>query len=100
MSESFPHFYCEECGSPIWRRKDRIALWDINDDRRLRSEIDRILRDLPPCHCGGKYSLKGCPRCPKCERPFPVKQAFRERVLSPHVMLVTGAKMLVDNETE
>ena len=96
MSMAFPHFYCEDCGSPIVRHKDKAAVWYIEEEEELRTKIDEIIAELPPCHCGGRYTLDGCPRCPKCKYRFSDEKPFKERVYMPHIYLLTGAKMLVE----
>ncbi len=97
MSECFPHFYCEDCGSPIWREQDRRALWNDRSLERLKRDVAKIFESLPPCHCGGRYTLDAGPRCPHCREEFPEELPFKERVYSPYITLLTGAKMRTED---
>ncbi len=67
MSECFPHFYCAECGSPIHRVSDKLAIWDLEDEEIIARAMSRIVASLPACLCGGQYSLEARPRCPSCK---------------------------------
>ena len=98
MSECFPHFYCNECGSAIWRIRDQKRIWYLKKENDIKDTIKSILEDLPQCTCGGKFTLEARPICFHCGCKFAEKQTFNNRVFNPNIMLLTGASMMTEND--
>ena len=98
MSECFPHFYCENCGNPIWRMKDKLRIQELKDEIEIRKEINAILIELPKCICGGSFTLEAGSRCVHCGKEYVEEETLKNRIFNPYIMLLTGASMLIEDD--
>jgi transposase-like protein len=98
MSECFPHFYCEGCGEAIWRERDKVRIFTSHDEAELKYDMKEIVDNLPPCRCGGRYTIEAGPRCPDCRFDFADRsKSFSVRAYDPSIILLRGSRLYTEH---
>ncbi len=94
-----PFLHCDRCSNFVLRPEDAEEVWRIARGGdppldALRALYERLARDLPPCPCGGRFSLWANARCPHCGEEFPYAGGERReeiRFRESEILWVAGA---------
>jgi hypothetical protein len=59
----FHMLHCQQCGDALSVNQD-----DMGDTFQADEDGQNawVAKNVPPCSCGGRYTLKARGRCPKC----------------------------------
>lgn len=91
MSDSFPHFYCNQCSNAIHRDSDKHAIYYIRDKDMTMELVENIASTLPDCPCGGRFVPGANPKCPVCCTEFGRRGDVVKRLPNHHVIVISGA---------
>lgn len=97
MSDCFPHFYCNQCSNLVWRQKDQAIMWGSITDEEIDYALRIIRETLPPCSCGGEFTLETGAKCPKCLCDLGRNGTDQQKARDPYAVLITGAEMWTES---
>jgi hypothetical protein len=66
-----PFLYCDRCPNLVLRPEDADLAAALGGDHapspeQMKQLYEDLERRLPPCPCGGRFSLQAQPHCPHC----------------------------------
>jgi len=93
MSLLYPHFYCDSCSKVIFRRSDFDKLMVHDKTPWL---VEEIVKTLPPCRCGGSFTSKACPKCPKCKCELSCCNNELDCLSNLYLVVISGAKVFFE----
>jgi hypothetical protein len=95
------YLYCDTCSNFVLREEDRRELVPLlsqsteNDfDAKVGALYERLEKNLPPCECGGRFTLWSNVKCPNCYYEFPYNNGIRNlaaRYREPKLVWIQGA---------
>lgn len=81
------YLYCDTCSNFVLREEDRQELMSLlsrsanNNFEQIASALyERLEKELPPCGCGGRFTLFSNVKCPSCRYEFPYNNGVRDVV--------------------
>lgn len=106
-----PFFYASDSNDVLLKKKHQTIVnneyININTYSHNIYELKnlwlRLLEDAPPTLQGGKYSLWANVKCPNCFTEIPYNNGVKNlemRIYEPRIILVDGAAVIGDSESE
>jgi hypothetical protein len=100
-----PFFYCDTCNNVLLRQSDaeRVPMGDPSDPQHLAKLLalwESIVKDAPPCPCGGHFALWSNIKCPHCRYEFPYNKGVKSpaiRIMDRTVIVIDGAMVIGDS---
>ena len=99
-----PFFYCDSDNNVLVRKSDdeRVPVGDPADPQhfaKLLALWESIVKDAPPCPCGGRFGLWTNVKCPHCGIEFPYNRGVKDpfgRIMDRKVVVIDGAVVVGD----
>ena len=103
-----PFFYCDTCNDVLLRKSDakRVPVGDLSDPQyvaKLLALWESIVKDAPPCPCGGHFQLWANIKCPHCRYEFPYAGGTKNptvRVGDTEIIVIDGATVVGDSPSD
>lgn len=81
------YLYCDTCSSFVLREEDRqtaIGFWlDVQRPPldKLKALYEKLERQLPACHCGGRFRVWSNIKCSSCRYEFPYNNGIKDETV-------------------